>query len=257
MELDTLFRVVDVTGVVASGLLGGALARSKRFDIVGFVTLAIITGLGGGMIRDVLLSSGFPVALTDPAYLAGALTAAVVAYVVRLDGTWPRRSLVVADVLALGCWSATGTIKAATLGLAVLPSIMLGVITAVGGGMLRDVLVGKTPTVFGGNTLYASLAALGSVEALVCMKVFGRPDLGMLVAILTTTILGMLARRLGWMLPEPLELNLRALRIRPLGPRASTERLRRRLARRRVREPVSADTPDEADSPIPPPEVAP
>ena len=90
MELDSLFRIVDVTGVVASGLLGGAVARSKRFDIVGFVSLAIITGLGGGMLRDVLLNSGFPVALTDPAYLAGALIAALVAYVVRLDGTFPR-----------------------------------------------------------------------------------------------------------------------------------------------------------------------
>lgn len=249
MELSTLFRIVDVTGVVASGLLGGALARSKRFDIVGFVTLAIITGLGGGMIRDVLLNSGFPVALTDPAYLGGALGAAIVAYIVRLDGTWPRRSLVIADVLALGCWSATGTIKAASLGLAVLPSLMLGVITAVGGGMLRDVLVGRTPTVFGGNTLYASLAAVGSIEALVCMKVFGRPDLGMLLAIVTCTILGVLARRLGWMLPEPVDLNLRALRIRPLGVRPSIARLGRRLARRRSEQAASQPTPTEPEAP--------
>lgn len=252
MELGALFRVVDVTGVIASGLLGGALARSKRFDIVGFVTLAIITGLGGGMLRDVLLNSGFPVALTDPAYLGGALIAAIVAYVVRLDGTWPRRSLVVADVLALGCWSATGTIKAAALGLTVLPSLMLGVITAVGGGMLRDVLVGRTPTVFGGNTLYASLAALGSVEALICMKVFGRPDLGMLVAIVTCTILGVLARRLGWMLPEPLDLNLRAVQIRPLGVRPSITRLRRRLTERRRQRASRPLSPSEPPDPTEP-----
>ena len=118
------------------------------------------------MLRDVLLNSGFPVALTDPAYLAGALIAALVAYVVRLDGTFPRRALAFADVLALGCWSATGTIKAASLGLDMLPSILLGVITAVGGGMLRDVLVGRTPTVFGGNTLYASIGVLGSIPIL-------------------------------------------------------------------------------------------
>lgn len=232
MDLDTLFRVVDVTGVVASGLLGGALARSKRFDMVGFVTLAIITGLGGGMIRDVLLNSGFPIALTDPAYLSGALIAAFVAYLVRLDGPLPRRALALADVLALGCWSATGTIKAASLGLDPVPSIMLGVITAVGGGMIRDVLVGKTPAIFGGTTLYASLAVVGSAEALLFREVLHRSDWGMLAAILTTTILGILARRLGWILPEPMELNLRALRLRPLGPRASIARLRRRILRR-------------------------
>jgi uncharacterized membrane protein YeiH len=86
----------------------------KRFDIVGFATLAIITGLGGGMMRDVLLNSGYPVALVDP----------------RLPDrrphrgrdrlrrpprrrARPRRALALADVLALGCWSATGAIKAA------------------------------------------------------------------------------------------------------------------------------------------------
>ncbi|HRL48451.1 MAG TPA: TRIC cation channel family protein [Propioniciclava sp.] len=256
MELDSLFRIVDVTGVVASGLLGGAVARSKRFDIVGFVSLAIITGLGGGMLRDVLLNSGFPVALTDPAYLAGALIAALVAYVVRLDGTFPRRALAFADVLALGCWSATGTIKAASLGLDMLPSILLGVITAVGGGMLRDVLVGRTPTVFGGNTLYATLAVLGGAEAWFFMEILRRPQLGMLIAILTTAVLGILARHLGWMLPEPVELNLRALRIRPLGPKASAQRLGRRLARRRAKAEAKyearadADAAQEADEPL-------
>lgn len=59
-DAEALFRFVDVMGVVANGLLGGAVARSKRFDIVGFATLAIISGLGGGMIRDVLLGAGYP-----------------------------------------------------------------------------------------------------------------------------------------------------------------------------------------------------
>jgi len=248
VELDSLFRVVDVTGVVASGLLGGAVARSKRFDIVGFVSLAIITGLGGGMIRDVLLNTGFPVALTDPAYLGGALIAAFVAYVVRLDGALPRRALAFADVLALGCWAATGTIKAAGLGLAFLPCILLGVITAVGGGMLRDVLVGRTPTVFGGNTLYATLAMLGGAETWIFTEILKRPQLGMLVSILTTAVLGVMARRLGWMLPEPVELNLRALRIRPLGPKASAQRLGRRLARRRAKAEAKQDSHPDLDS---------
>ena len=231
---EALFRFVDVMGVVANGLLGGAVARSKRFDIVGFATLAIISGLGGGMIRDVLLGAGYPVALTDAAYLSGALVAAFVAYVINLEGTWPRRALALADVLALGCWSATGTIKAAALGLQPVPSIMLGVITAVGGGMLRDVLVGRTPAVFGGNTLYASLAVIGSIEALVLFR-FGLGDVGMAASILTCAVLGLLARNLGWMLPEPIDFSLRHA-LKPLAPRANIRLLKERSDRRARRE---------------------
>ena len=213
--------------MVANGLLGGAVARSRRFDIVGFVTLAIISGLGGGMIRDVLLNSGYPVALTDPAYLSGALIAAVIAYLINLEGTLARRALALADVLALGCWSATGTIKAASLGLAPIPSIMLGVITAVGGGMLRDVLVGKTPAVFGGNTLYASLGVLGSIEALILFNL-GHAQAGMAASIITCAVLGLLARKLGWMLPEPVDFRLGSLRLRPVSPKKAIDRLRGR-----------------------------
>lgn len=234
-DAETIFRIVDVTGVVANGLLGGAVARSRRFDIVGFATLAIISGLGGGMIRDVLLDVR-PVALTDPAYLGGALIAAVIAYVVHLEGALPRRALALADVLALGCWSATGTIKAAALGLQPIPSIMLGVITAVGGGMLRDVIVGKTPAVFGGNTLYASLGVLGSIQALVLFEV-GHREAGMAASIITCAILGLLARKLGWMLPEPVDFRFPELDLRPLSPKKNIARLSERLARRRKRRP--------------------
>ena len=242
-DFEALYRFVDVMGVVANGLLGGAVARSHRFDIVGFATLAIISGLGGGMLRDVLLNAGYPVALTDPAYLTGALAAAAAAYFIHFEGALSRRALAVADVLALGCWSATGTIKAAALGLEVVPSIMLGVITAVGGGMLRDVLVGRTPAVFGGNTLYASLAVVGSIEALVFFHL-GLREVGMGASILTCAVLGLLARRLGWMLPEPVDFNLRSA-LRPLAPRANITRLKALLDR------SEAGTEAEKDPPQP------
>lgn len=241
-DADLWFRVVDVGGVIANGLLGGAVARARRFDIVGFATLAVISGLGGGMIRDVLLSTGFPVALTDPWYLSGALTAALIAYLINLEGTVPRRVLAMTDVLALGAWSATGTIKAAAHGLAPIPCVLLGVITAVGGGMLRDVLVGKTPTVFGGNTLYASLGIVGSIEALAFYRA-GLADVGMAASIATCTVLGLLARRLGWMLPEPVDLSLRGLTLRPPSPKESVRRLNARLSRRQQRRRDEAGTP--------------
>jgi hypothetical protein len=86
-----LLRVLDLTGVFANALLGGAVARRHGFDPVGFAALAIVSGLGGGLIRDTLLQRGTPVALTNYAYLTTALIGAVVAFAVRFEGRlWDR-----------------------------------------------------------------------------------------------------------------------------------------------------------------------
>ena len=71
--LPDLFRVIDLLGVLLNGILGGRIARIKRFDAVGFMVLAIMCALAGGMLRDIMLDQGPPVALTDPFYLGTAL----------------------------------------------------------------------------------------------------------------------------------------------------------------------------------------
>ncbi|MCC2593098.1 TRIC cation channel family protein [Tessaracoccus sp. OS52] len=204
---DVLFRVVDVAGVVGNGLLGGALARSQRYDLIGFLFLAVTSGLGGGIIRDLLLGTRFPVALTDPFYLGGAILAALVAYVVTLDGPISRRTLSLIDLLALGCWAATGASKALSVGLGWIPAILLGVITAVGGGMLRDVLVNRVPQIFGGNPLYATFAILAAAE-MVVLQDAGHYEIGMAVAIASAAVLGGIARWRNWKLPDAPSVNI-------------------------------------------------
>jgi uncharacterized membrane protein YeiH len=86
-----VFQVVDLGGVLANGVLGGVVARRLRFDPVGFVTLALISGLGGGVLRDTLLQGGVPVALTNPAYLVCGLIGALIAFLVDLRGRFTRR----------------------------------------------------------------------------------------------------------------------------------------------------------------------
>ncbi|MBW3087077.1 hypothetical protein KEM60_03307 [Austwickia sp. TVS 96-490-7B] len=212
-----IFDAVDVTGVVANALLGGAVARARRFDIVGFTVLGVCSGLGGGVIRDVLLASGLPVALTNPAYLPAAILASIAAYLLAV-GRWTTRLLMVADVLALGCWAATGTHKALGVGLAWLPAVLVGVLTAVGGGIIRDVLVARAPVVFGGNTLYASVALVGSAEMLL-MDQLGRPVVGMAISIMTCAALGLVARWRGWTLPGAAQWNLRLPAVPSLSVR--------------------------------------
>lgn len=157
-----LLRVLDLTGVFANALLGGAVARRHGFDPVGFAALAIVSGLGGGLIRDTLLQHGTPVSLTNYAYLTTALIGAAVAFAVRFEGRLWDRLFPFVDALALGCWAAAGAQKTLSFGLGWLPAILLGTVTAVGGGAVRDIAVGSVPTIFGGNTLYATCAVITS-----------------------------------------------------------------------------------------------
>lgn len=195
-----VFQVFDVGGVVVGGILGGTVARERHFDIVGFMALAVMAALGGGMIRDVLLQMGPPVALTNPYYLTGAFTGALVAFLLRLDGKWTNRFLIGADAFVVGAWTATGAIKTLEGGFDILPAIMMGVITGVGGGMVRDVAVGRVPAIFGGNTLYATAALFATVPAIVLWEL-GRPSM----ATLASTIVGggmcISARAFRWSLP--------------------------------------------------------
>jgi uncharacterized membrane protein YeiH len=203
-----LYSAVDLGGVLANGVLGGVLARQLKFDPVGFVVLAVLSGLGGGVLRDTLLQNGPPVALTNLAYLSTALVGALIAFTVDLRGKYARRGLLVADALALGAWSATGTSKALSLGLPWLSAIFLGIVTAVGGGMIRDVVVREVPKVFYPGTLYATVALLASVVMAVAFSV-GAPTLGMGGSIVVAAVVALASRRWGWSLPDPTDLRVR------------------------------------------------
>lgn len=212
---DTFFRIVDVTGVVANGLLGGAVARGRGYDLIGFLFLAVSSALGGGIMRDVMLDVGFPVALTDPFYLTGAIAGAVIAYFLVLEDRFSRVVLSLADVLVLGCWSATGASKALAAGLGWVPAVFLGVLTAVGGGVLRDVMTNQEPSIFGGKPIYATLSIIASL-AMVVFQSNGLYAWGMGCAIVLSGVLGLLARLYNWRLPGAATLVL----PRPPLPRA-------------------------------------
>lgn len=218
-----VLRFVDLAGVLANAILGGIAARSARLDIVGFVILAVMSGLGGGIIRDTLLQQGTPVALTDPAYLGLAITGAVVAFFVPFRGRWSQGSLILLDSLAIGCWAAVGAQVTLAAGLGWLAAVAMGIVTAVGGGAVRDVMLLRIPRIFGGNTLYATSALVSSVE-MVVLSELGMPVLGSAVALASGALLSLLARRYGWTLPTE---------IRIPRPRLLID-VRSRLGRRRA-----------------------
>ena len=232
--LNDLIRTVDLFGVFANAVLGGIIARSLRLDPVGFAILAILSGLGGGLIRDTLLQHGTPIALTDYAYVLTALAGGAVAFVVRVEGrTWDR-AFPVLDALALGCWASAGAQKTLAVGLGWLPAILLGTITAVGGGIVRDVVIGRIPTIFGGNTLYATCAVIASA-VMVGLYAADLVALGLLVSTAIGAALVLLARRRDWHLPESYAWRpqLPEAATRPRRPGFGLDRMQRARERRR------------------------
>lgn len=176
-----IYRSLDLIGVLLNGAIGGTIARQRRFDIVGFSILAVSAALGGGLIRDTLLQRGAPAAIQEPIYLGMAIMGGLIAWVTNLDGRWWELFKVHGDSIVLGVWAVTGAMNAMTLGVHPASAILMGVVTAIGGGMVRDVLTGQIPVVFGGNTLYA-VPAFISASLMVLAYRLGEVMFGMIAA---------------------------------------------------------------------------
>lgn len=251
--LPDLFRAIDLIGVLLNGIIGGRLARTKRFDAVGFAVLAIMSALAGGMLRDVLLQSGPPAALTDPYYLGTALVGAAIAMLWKLDSRPWRIALVVADGTVLGCWAATGALKTLAAGFGVLPAIMLGIITAVGGGAIRDISAGNVPQVFGGNNLYAT-PALVSASIMVAFERAHLAMIGMLVATIIGSGFTVVSHWRRWQLPQAgdWELTVTSGQLRALFAEWSARNARDAAVRDAARRPGPASArPAASASPAP------
>ena len=148
---------------VGIGAFQGALFAIfyKRFDLVGVISVSIIAGLGGGILRDLLLSAGRPSGMQDK-YILTAIAGAVAALII---GRWYRKSsgvVVLLDSVAMALFAIAGTYKAILFDTSALVAIILGIITAVGGGVLRDIVCRVTPQIFTGGPLYATATAIGS-----------------------------------------------------------------------------------------------
>lgn len=233
-------RVLDLVGVFANAVLGGVIARSARLDVIGFGALAILSGLGGGIIRDVLLQHGPPVALTDYAYMSTALAGAALVFLIRVEGAVWNRVWPFVDALALGCWAAAGAQKTLAYGLGWLPAVLLGAVTGVGGGFARDIVLRRVPSVLGGNTLYATCALVAGGVMVVFFRT-GYPVTGSVVATFVGAGLCLLARWRGWVLPQDEEWSaLRFARARFRGA------LRLRVSRQHRRRPTGDAHDDES-----------
>lgn len=163
---------LEIIGVFAFALSGGLVALRARLDLFGVLVLAWVTGLGGGIIRDLLLGSTPPVGISDWRLIATGLAAGLVVFALhgRIETIAQRRprsvsaitSLVkVLDAVGLSVFAVAGSLKAIQLDSPWLAAIVVGGVTAIGGGMIRDVLAGQVPEVLQ-RELYAVPAVAGA-----------------------------------------------------------------------------------------------
>nr|WP_300053065.1 trimeric intracellular cation channel family protein [uncultured Nocardioides sp.] len=202
IEFTTTLVTLDLLGIFVFAVTGALVAVRKNLDIFAALVLAGVTGLGGGFIRDVLIDATPPAALTDWRYLlvpvaAGLLTFAFHPAIGRLE-----RLVTVFDAVGLALFCVTGALKAVEYGLGPVPAALMGMVTAIGGGMMRDVLAGHVPVVFEGN-LYATPALSGAVVAVL----LDRTDLPVLVVAAAgfsvCLVWRLMALVRGWSAPLP------------------------------------------------------
>ncbi|WP_309071600.1 trimeric intracellular cation channel family protein [Arthrobacter sp.] len=191
--------ILDLVGVFFFAVSGSLLAARKGFDLIGSLLLACLASLGGGVARDLIIDVE-PVAFYNPLYLVPPLLAAVLVFFLFSHLEKVSTLLVLFDAGGLALFCIVGALKAIDQGLNPVAAVLLGVTTAVGGGLLRDVVANEVPQLFSGD-LYALPAFLGATLA-VSLEMLGLFNVvtGIAVAVLVFT-LRLLAWRSGWKVP--------------------------------------------------------
>jgi uncharacterized membrane protein YeiH len=196
------------------GALFAAQFRDRKLDLLGVAIIGIATGFGGGIIRDLLLSE-VPAALQGNWYLPVATGSALVGMLLQRLFQRLRQLITVLDALTIGLFGAIGTTKALALGLPEIPAIFVGVISAVGGSILRDLLLNVPIALMSVGSLYAVAALVGTTSLVILVALGADITLAAVVCVGLTFVVRVLAVLFEWTLPEQVALRRRR---RPIAP---------------------------------------
>ncbi|HTN09068.1 trimeric intracellular cation channel family protein [Agriterribacter sp.] len=199
-ELQTLYNLLDLAGTFAFAISGAVAAKQKGLDMFGIFAVAFTVACGGGIIRDLCIGAIPPVGLSDWRYLVTAMLAALMTMGLHALVERMYQPVLLFDALGLSLFAVSGAHKALLYGHNAEVAILLGMMTAVGGGVLRDVLLNRIPVIFR-KEIYASAALMGAIVVVVG-SYFKWPDGAIsLTAIALCFSLRFLALRYHWNLP--------------------------------------------------------
>ena len=202
--METLLYVIEVTAILVFAYSGLAHARRAGFDLVGVLTIGIVTAFGGGTIRDVLLGNHPLYWITHWEFLIFIMLLLPVELILlRLDRDLSgRRVLTLIDALGLGLFTASGVGIALSMNTPALPAAFIGVVTATFGGVVRDLLCDQKPQLFlPTEPLYATCSFLGAWVYIVLVKLDAAPTAALIACIVTVFVLRIFAVRFEIRLP--------------------------------------------------------
>ena len=198
MDIAAAMTGLDLAAAAVFAATGALVASRKEMDLLGFLWLGVVTGIGGGTLRDLLL--GLPVFwVRDPAVAPVCFAVALVAWFTP-HRWWEGRALEWADAAGLGAYAVLGTVKALAYGVSPVPAMMMGVITGCVGGIIRDVLAGR-PSILMRPELYVTAAALAS-GLCALGRIAGLPD-GLVWPVAALAGFGLRGAAIHWKLGIP------------------------------------------------------
>jgi uncharacterized membrane protein YeiH len=197
----TVLVVLDLVGIFVFAITGALVGVRKELDVFAVLVLAGTAGLGGGFLRDVLIGATPPATLADWRYLLVPAVAGLVTFFFHPSLGRKERVINVLDAAGLALFCVTGALKALAFGLGPVPAALMGMLTGIGGGMLRDVLTGRVPLVFRGE-LYATPALVGALIAVVGHEAGLRTAVVAFPAAAVCFVWRVVAMRRGWNAPR-------------------------------------------------------
>ncbi|MFP1627879.1 trimeric intracellular cation channel family protein [Streptomyces sp. 5K101] len=196
-------HALDLAGIFVFAISGALLAVRKNFDVFGIAVLAEVTALGGGLLRDLIIGAVPPAAFTDLGYFVMPLVATVIVFFLHPHVERIQAGVNVFDAAGLGLFCVSGATKAYEYGLGLTFSAALGLATAVGGGVLRDVLANEVPSLLRWDRdLYAVPAMVGATMVVVCIEFNALNAVTSGLAAATAFVLRLLAMRFHWRAPR-------------------------------------------------------
>ncbi|MCI4411740.1 MAG: trimeric intracellular cation channel family protein [Thiotrichales bacterium] len=198
--LDPLLTILDLMGTIVFAITGLLAASRHRLDLFGAIVLAMVTAVGGGTLRDLILNVPvFWLTHTEYIYIIVATTLMVAFY--RRAHVIPVQVLLLLDAIGLAVFSIIGAQKALSLGFADVIAVMMGIMTGVVGGMIRDVLVGEVPLILR-KEIYATASFLGASVYVVAVSFSSIAWLAILLSMTATLVARLGGVFLGWRLPK-------------------------------------------------------
>lgn len=208
--IDFMF-IMEMVGTVAFAFSGAMVAIRKELDLLGVLVLGVTTAVGGGMIRDILIGIHPPVLFVKPVYVTVAIVSVLILFFwIRiqysaleiLSSVWYERILNLSDAIGLGVFTVVGVNAAIRNGYGnyFFLKIFLGVITGVGGGLLRDIMATETPYILKKH-VYACASIAGAICYVALFNILGA-DISMVACTILVVIIRLLARHYKWNLPR-------------------------------------------------------